>query len=374
MCRSFPREKLVKLGVATSAFYGVLTIICIVIAGVDYQQTDFRWTSEGTWRYLASLQVGVVVVVFFFCILGIVLLLSTTPCRPFQILYIVFEFFSIVLSLSISIVALVAGAISKNDLTNVCKKEYKGIFSHFKELDDLISLADEKLCSNYCPCTITNYSAYEDIIDFYSKNDEYYTKDENIIYLDNPTERVKNFNDCNTTVKEAVMQTFTSGNGKKRYFGNIKINYFTEFWGRIEKKFHCNGWCQVEYNDSQTKKRKQIKYVFSDVNGGVVQNRGCMHRLIDWLPKVINTFGSVLLIISVIMIVNFVFIVSVFCQCHQEVYHFEKEEPHHHLDGSKQKLAESSEFRKEQKDNQSIELKSIKPEVPLQKDEEKLDA
>ena len=48
--------------------------------------------------------------------------------------------------------------INKNDLTNVCKKEYKGIFSHFRELDELIALADEKLCSDDCPCIITNYT------------------------------------------------------------------------------------------------------------------------------------------------------------------------------------------------------------------------
>lgn len=372
MCRSFPREKLVKLGVATSGFYGVLSIICIVIAGVDYQQTDFRWTQEGTWRYLASLQVGVVVVVFFFCILGIGLLLSPTPCKTLQILYIVLEFFSIILGLSISIVALVAGAISKNDLTNVCKKEYKGIFSHFRELDELIALADEKLCSDDCPCIITNYTAYEDITEFYNKNSDY-QRDSKIVYLDNPDNRTKNFNDCMADIKDDVTTSFTSGNGKRRYFGNIKIDYFTEFWGRIEKKFHCNGWCQVDYV-SKLGKRKQIKYVFSDVNGGVVQNRGCMHRLADWLPKVINTFGSVLLIVSVIMMVNFVFIISVFCQCHQEVYHFEKEEPQPHLDGSKQKLAESSELRKDHRDNQSIELKNIKPMIPPQRNEEKLDA
>ena len=27
------------------------------------------------------------------------------------------------------------------------------------------------------------------------------------------------------------------------------------------------------------------KYLFSDVNKGVVRNRGCMHRLIDCLPR-----------------------------------------------------------------------------------------
>ena len=66
MCRSLSKRTLTTLGILTSIFYGVLSIICIVIAGVDYQQTDYRWAQEGEWRHLATLQVTAVVLVFFF--------------------------------------------------------------------------------------------------------------------------------------------------------------------------------------------------------------------------------------------------------------------------------------------------------------------
>ena len=51
-------------------FFCALSIICIVISGVDYQQTDMKWTDVGPWRHLAGIQVALVVVVFVIFLLG----------------------------------------------------------------------------------------------------------------------------------------------------------------------------------------------------------------------------------------------------------------------------------------------------------------
>ena len=100
------------------------------------------------------------------------------------------------------------------------------------------------------------------------------------------------------------------------------------------------------------------KYLFSDVNKGVVRNRGCMHRLIDWLPKVINTFGSVLLIIGVILIFVFAFAVSLLCDCTIEGSNFQKEE---------RGQVHNKKKTENDKVPQSIELKEVgnKEEKPL---------
>lgn len=142
---------------------------------------------------------------------------------------------------------------------------------------------------------------------------------------------------------------------------NIKMNDFMTFWGRIEKKFDCNGWCESSYTGEDGKYHIMTKYLFSDVNKGVVRNRGCMHRLIDWLPKVINTFGSVLLIIGVILIFVFAMGVSLLCDCTVEGSNFPNEERGH---VHRKKLTETD---KGNNLPQSVELKEVgnKEEKPL---------
>lgn len=39
---------IVKTGIVV-IILGILTIPCIVLNGVDYQQTDIRWTDVGSW-------------------------------------------------------------------------------------------------------------------------------------------------------------------------------------------------------------------------------------------------------------------------------------------------------------------------------------
>ena len=370
MCRSLSKSTLTTLGIITSIFYGVLSIICIVIAGVDYQQTDYRWAQEGEWRHLATLQITAVVLVFFFCFLGILLMLDTSKCKVMQLLFTCLELLATLFTFAVAIFALVAGAVSKSELTKSCQRDYTGIFEHFKYLDDFIHLADETLCSEKCPCFFSNYSAIEDFTDFYQAHSNEYSMGDNLHMIDNLENGAINFANCSLEAKSQAYGVF-------KYIdktGNIDIKDFNEFWGRIEKKFKCNGWCEVNYESQiyhQGNKRKMIKYVFSDVNGGVVNNRGCMHRMVDWLPKVINTYGSVLLIISVIMVVNFIFIASLFCNCYTDEYNSVKAEKSSKSEHSQitNKLGESH----APMIKQNIELKDITPVIE-DKNEERLDA
>ena len=369
MCRSLSKSTLTTMGILTSIFYGVLSIICIVIAGVDYQQTDYRWAQEGEWRHLATLQVTAVVLVFFFCFLGIILMLDTSKCKVMQLLFTCVELLVTLFTLAVAIFALVAGAVSKSELTKSCQRDYTGIFENFKYLDDFIHLADETLCSKDCPCFFSNYSAVEDFTDFYQAHPEY-KMGSNLVMNDTVENYAINFANCSLEAKSKAYGAFKYINKT----GNIDIKDFNEFWGRIEKKFKCNGWCEVNYNsqiNEPNTKRKMIKYVFSDVNGGVVNNRGCMHRMVDWLPKVINTYGSVLLIISVIMIVNFVFVASLFCNCYTDEYNSVRPEKSTKSEHSQltNKLGESN----APMIKQNVELKEITPIIE-DKNEERLDA
>lgn len=44
MCKCLPKKTVLSLGLILTIFFGALSIICIVISGVDYQQTDMKWT------------------------------------------------------------------------------------------------------------------------------------------------------------------------------------------------------------------------------------------------------------------------------------------------------------------------------------------
>ena len=102
-----------------------------------------------------------------------------------------------------------------------------------------------------------------------------------VLKYDDPS-KVTRLQDCPKDVIDKVKLTFDALKISKI---NIKMNDFMTFWGRIEKKFDCNGWCESSYTGEDGKYHIMTKYLFSDVNKGVVRNRGCMHRLIDWLPR-----------------------------------------------------------------------------------------
>ena len=51
MCKCLPKKTVLSLGLILTIFFGALSIICIVISGVDYQQTDMKWTDVGPWRH-----------------------------------------------------------------------------------------------------------------------------------------------------------------------------------------------------------------------------------------------------------------------------------------------------------------------------------
>ena len=371
MCKCLPKQTVLSLGLVFTIVFGALSVICIVISGVDYQQTDMKWTDVGPWRHLAALQVSVVVVVFFIFLLGLITFTCGAQCKTIQMIFVLFEFLTMIFALGVAIFALVAGAIGKDDYTKMCNKNYTGIFEDFKVLDELMFIADQTLCSDKCLCNeIKNQSALEDFNDFYNEKLRIPNGDsdispafnngtvaERLVLKYDKNSNVKRLQDC-PNVFESVKSQF---NEKTKSKLNIKIEDFMTFWGRIEKKFDCNGWCETSYIGEDSNYHIMSKYLFSDVNKGVVRNRGCMHRLIDWLPKVINTFGSVLLIIGVILIFVFILGVSLLFDCTVEGSNFPNEERGH---VHKKKLTETD---KGNNVPQSVEMEDVgnKEEKPL---------
>lgn len=342
MCKCLPKSTVTSMGLGLTVMFGLLNVICIVISGVDYQQTDFKWTSIGPWRHMAALQVSAAVVVFVIFLLGLANFTVGAQCKTIQLVFVLFELLTTFFALAVAIYALVGAAIKTDDFTKVCHKNYTGIFTDFKVIDELMPIVDGLLCSDKCPCNMTsNYSSIEDFIDFYNEKRELLNIDEEVTTEADLSTIMKFSYDGAINIQQCIEQgNVSSTEIKEKFRQNTKSDLiktdeqmkdFMTFWGRIEKKFDCNGWCEVLYPDTDDEDKTKIlsKYLFSDVTKGVVRNRGCMHRLIDWLPKVINAYGSVLLIIGVILIVVFVLAISLLCDCHVEGSVFPVEERKH---------------------------------------------
>ena len=50
-----------------------------------------------------------------------------------------------------------------------------------------------------------------------------------------------------------------------------------------------------------------VKYVFSDVNRGVVDYPGCLNRLVNWIPSLVAVVGALLITCGFVQIINLIF-------------------------------------------------------------------
>lgn len=216
-------------------------------------------------------------------------------------------------SFCICVFTLTAAAVSKDDSKMSCKSDYKGVFELFRYLDPYFHFVDELLCSDSCPCYFSNQTAYDEL------------KENNpMVKLEDVVEGSVHFGQCKNNIRQKTDDFLDEDHDLQKMIGNIDQAQFQIYWKRIEKKFHCVGWCQTTYKQNV----KLQKYLFSDVNGGLVHNPGCMKRMLDWLPKMLNTFGSILLLISIVQVVSIVFVMSLFCDCGLEESnkHIERQE------------------------------------------------
>ena len=337
MFHSYTKETLTALAIITIVFYAILLIICIILAGLQFNQTNVNWLDKGAVRHIGVLQMSSVIIALVESLFGILLLVSTSKSGSIKIMklfYVVFHFITTILTLSTSIIFLVEGTIKKDDLSKVCKNEFAGVFEPFRHLDDLFMLIDESLCSNQCKCHFSNFSALEELYDYYEENNKDFSQ---FIAIDD--DGVTSFDQCDLKTIDSVLTKYYEQNSEHRKkIGNIRIDKLASYWEKVENKFKCSGWCEIHYqpiiNYHETEKRKIIKYLFSDVNRGIVSNRGCMSALIDWLPKMMLKFGSVLLVVSLVMIFECFLLSSIFCDCFKKQIIFssvimKKEEANH---------------------------------------------
>ena len=322
MCKFLPKKKIGNLGLISGIFLVFTGLLCLILCIIQYNIINFQYTKKNEFSHISQLFLSANTILLFSCLFSIVLFLGFMQCKTMQLIFLIFQsIFTLFIFIS-GIIIIVSGNISKNQLTKTCQKDLNGIFKHFLLLDDYFKLIDNYLCSDECPCYFNKNSTYEkfknpqlnnvssELIDSINFN-----KNVNLIENNNNNYEF-NFNNCSEKVKEKAFYKFIlQKDDNRKYFENIDNEKFFKFWRKIENKFKCSGWCNTPYNNhninldelenndenDNNNKRYIIKYLFSDINKGIVSNIGCMNKLTDWLPKYIYAFGSLLIISSIVI-------------------------------------------------------------------------
>ena len=323
MCKCFTKAKTAKIGMVFNIIVFILTIPAIFITGFDYRQTDLMWMDEGPYYYLAIIKVSAVVAVVISFILGM-FAFKFIHTKIYQIIFIIFNGLSTLFSMAVAVYVLIASDIRDNNLTQTCHDDYTGMFHNFRHLDKLFQLVDKELCSESCPCDFHNKTTIDEF-----KYEPQYKSEWKNRYVTNQNQETISSNN-NDTVKyytnakdcPKIKNVYKSLNDDIFYNRVSKMNdkqwdKFVEYWGRIETKFQCTGWC-LRVHDDETK-FKFYKYLFSDVNNGVVKY-SCMNPFKDWQVKMLKGYGGIMTIVSIVQVAAWVFAINVIATKKEDVF------------------------------------------------------
>ena len=114
-----------------------------------------------------------------------------------------------------------------------------------------------------------------------------------------------NFRNCSKPVQlEAHRRYIEHPNSTEHWIDPEK---FASYWKTLENRFNCTGWCKTKYTDPYTSQEKRMyKFIFSNINQGVVAYPGCLHRITNWLPSLLGTIGGCLIVCAFAQTISFI--------------------------------------------------------------------
>ena len=228
--------------------------------------------------------ISVSVIFFIFSIIGIIAFYNESKVLLFfygivHSIIILFTFIMSIISLKIN----TNSSILKNYPCN--KTVYSTNYSH-DTIDGYLIEVDKILCSNYCPCKIDKTTNLSNLpISFnYSNNGS--------VNFQNCSDYAKGLAFANSNVTETILN-FGSSNS------NLTFNFdlFSSTWALIESKFECSGFCTVNYTDAKGNIISMNKYLFTDINNGVPQNKGCEYSMTKNVTKYFGIYGGLIIFI-----------------------------------------------------------------------------
>ena len=232
--------------------------------------------------------------------------------------------------MSISFFTLIAGSTGKLNKYVGCQTEFKGILKYWDDIDIYLQKIDQLFCNdnddNGCQCVINEYTdkIFKDdpIIGFLYTNLYQNTKKiviKKIGAVDYDNDAIS-WRKCS---QKAIKNSNSALDREMRNIDGFEPKIFNRFWEHIENKFDCTGFCSTVYqytgqtssnNDALFKQAPlqmpMFKYLFSDINRGIPKHRGCMKPILDWLPKMLISFGSFALFAALVQFGLFILSIS----------------------------------------------------------------
>lgn len=320
MCKSLDKRQITNCGIFWSIFFGCIGISSLVLSIIQFPYTRLHWMNKGSWRHLGGLGISAVSVLFVFCILSIITFILFIEKKIIILIYCITELAASIYVLFVSIFSLIAAQRYRNEKTDLCEEQLSGFFSNFLVLDDYFHIVDNFLCSESCECVFSNKSAYQEFSTINIANPEPQIVSDQWKYMKNyviynkkgDKTRAYSFSQCSDDIQALAKSYFIDEIIAKNNTDVFEINNFYNYWKRIEEKFKCTGWCNNKYLDINNEERIVAKYLFSNIDGGIVKNRGCMKLLSSWLTKIINGFGSTLLCSGFFMLFPLIFSICLY--------------------------------------------------------------
>jgi hypothetical protein len=229
---------------------------------------------------------------------------------------------SILFNIAIAVLALVGGSTGWVNTYFGCNTPFSGVLNTWHGVDAYLHQADMRLCSQQCPCYITNVTGYvtnSTIKPYYDSWEKTTVAPGNVA-----------FQNCSSAVQSIA---YTEAKRLSPIFdkdNTFVSSSFMDYMYRVENEFQCTGWCDILYTNTNLNKRTlQYKYLFTNVNRGPPVHLGCLDQIIQWLPPYLLAWGSVVMVLLGLQIVVFTLAL---CQCWAREKDHEHQIPHHHDD------------------------------------------
>lgn len=267
------KENVFLIGLILNSICCAISIVLIILSGVQYKYININWTKLNFFHNLCDLELSSSILIFICSILGFTVFIKKLECKTLQKIYILiaslFSIYSIVVCF-ISFFSL--PKVIKQNSEECCKSSnMKGILKNMNKIENIFYALDEYICSPDCPC----------------KNNQIlnYLKCEN-----------------NNILKESIELI-----PDKKIISNFDSEKFVSYWSFLEEKFDCIGLCNMTYlSEDKNEIISMNKYLFSD-NDNKIKNYGCIYPLSEYLYKMIISF-SILLVIYILICVMSIYI------------------------------------------------------------------
>lgn len=310
------KKILSTFGWVFTLIFGLLGIGAIVVSAIPFKLIQIDWLDGSPYASFGVVTLTCVIVVVVVMIFGFIEFICCSEKKCFGIFYLIIQMICVIFALAIALFGLVAGTVGKVSDELGCVTTFEGILSFWANLDELFIYVDIGLCSPDCHCYMsdkvqTSFKDNTTVSPYYnawivSRNQDDAVSFQNCFYLHQYVEN--------------KFQEYDLQNGN--HIGKFNIAKFAKYWNFIEEKFNCTALCNAtfNYNDAYVDDVLNVngafyKYLFSDVNRGIVEHLGCLKSIVDWLPPFLLSYGLLAFACSILTAFTWIFALILVCGC-----------------------------------------------------------